>query len=561
MGPYFQYIDMSLTQNEIPDSTSLAGNQMWADFSTDEIDKAFIGIYFLVEEWIDSAYTLQGKELRYEPDANGNAKIDVHSLLAWEPEKEFSWPENPSTLIVRRNSLRKLYRIHVKEKFGNPLAENDETLGSARYALPGKISDLRMGKINDDQSSWGELNAAEKFFLTNSPKQKVTDPWSSERLYYYASGISSSAMNLIVKVTYDDDSTKEIARDSFGGFQNRDVFEIITSFSTLGIFFLDTSKTIVKYEVWLTDSNNSLISEVFTYLVDHTPYDSAKYFLFSNAYKMIEGVRFIGASKKESQIEQMSVNRTLPKGYGVMDASISKTQSVEVEYREARTGFMSEDEMNWLRELLLSQEVYEIVNGSPVRIEIDGDSVGLQDDNSNLRTLTIRYRYAHKDSVPAILPTIEDIVDNFQLTEIDLNGMSNGDADENNFYSFFYDNATGEFLADTRGTNYPIAYSNDDIELPFIPMLACYSNYSRTMNTSVLQIRLLAVPGYTQEGFKEINIDPDEEAGFGILMTGNNSVKFGVLGSESENENIHAMNLKLYIPTKRCLEYLYEESL
>ncbi|MFH0756918.1 MAG: hypothetical protein V2B15_06510 [Bacteroidota bacterium] len=551
---------MSLTQNEIPAILSLAGNQIWADFSTNETDEDFIGIHYKVELFVGGSWVLLGQELRYEPDDEGKAIIDVHSLLEWDPVKEFTWSEDSSSLIHKRNNLRKSYHIAVYEKYGNPLTTHGSNAGTLRYVLPGKISDLRMGQLNDQSTSWWDIIQAQMFFLTNAPRVKTTDPWASERLFYIVSQGSSAKMDLNIKITYTDSTTKEIVRESTGSIAVYDVYEIITSFSTLGIHFLDPSKTIEKYEIWLTDNSSAIISEVYTYLVDHNRHDNSRYFLFSNGYKMIEGARFTGMSKTEAKSEYMSLSVNLEKDYGVKDPSASKSDIRETEYREVSSEWLTSEEINWLREMVLSREVYEIVNGEPVRIFIETDSVIPNEDNRNFKALVLSYRFAHPDSVPSILPRVEDTVANFQGAEIDLDGLTNGASPDYAFVSLSYNNSTGFLEAVSQIQSVPHAYSNNDIEYPCVPLLACYSAYTREYLSSVLQILLFDLSTYTQVGETIINTDPVTGTGFGILLSEEESVKFGVRGS-AVAQNTHSMFLKLYIPTKRALEYLYELSI
>lgn len=549
---------MALTKNDAPDTVALVGNQMWVDYTTDEVDEDFIGIHISPEVYLEEEWVVQGAEQRFEPDMNGNVLVDLHRLFNWDPEGRFTWPEDPRELMVRDLDLCRSARIVVKEKYGNPLAEQDSDTHIPLYLLPGKISDLLQGKLNDEGTTWWDDFKTTGKFLTNAPRIKTTDPWASERLFFFPITSYPQGVRLRVKVTYTDGTLKEFNRMVLEGATQFQVHEIITSFSTLGLYFLDPSKKVEKYEAWVVNDSDVAISEVYTYLVDHEKRDNARYFLFSNAFKMIEGARLIGPGKTELKYAYENLNTSLEKGYGVSASSASKTNSQETEVREASSGYVSIEEMNWLREIALSKEVYEIVDGRPIRILVESDSITPHDDNQNLRSFTISYRYAHTDSVPQVLPTPEDVISEFELAKIDLEGMTNGSAGGYDFYSLDFNNATDFLQATTQNNQIPHAFSDADIEHPYVPLLAYFTNYSRDNEDTGMTILLFDGSTYTKTSISEIIINEDVTTGFGILMTEESSTKFGVKSGASETTNNHSMDLMLLVPTKRCLEYLYE---
>jgi len=547
---------MSLTQNEVPPALCLAGNPMWLDYTTSDTHEDFIGIHFKVFEFRDGEYQQIGGEIRIEPDEDGKAIIDIHTLVEWDPVKEFTWKENPSSLIHRRVDLRKIYDVTIYEKYGNPLTiEDEESLGALR-ALPGKISDLKQGLLNDQSTTWMSRMQSEKRFLTNSPRTKTTDAWASERLFYYLFPGVPDTITLRIKIFYTDGTDTTFTRETNSPAAYYYVYEIITSFSTLGIYFIDPTKTIEKYEVWLEDQTTAVISEVFTYLVDHTPHDDSKYFLFANGYKMIEGARFTGESKSSSKVDQLNLKRFMGIGYGSKDRSEVKEMVSETEYREASSEWLSIDEINWIREMALSKEVYEIVNGETVPILIDGDSITFHESDDNLRSFNIKYRYAHSDSVPAIVPDVVDSMSNFQGSNIDFGGLTNGGAGQQ-FATMSYNDSTGEFTLETQDTDHPLAYS-DALDLPLIPLLACYWNLSQISDFCDLVMLLMdnALDGQTSPTV--VPLVWNESTGFGILITSQSNDRFCVRGANLGSNNTHEGNLLLYIPTKRCLEFLYE---
>jgi len=543
---------MALTQNEIPVDLSLAGNPMYVGYSTDETAQDFIGINYSVYAYLNAAWELLGNEMRYEPDALGAVMVDIKKLLQWEPIKEFTWPEKVSNIIIKRNDLIRRFKIEVSEKYGNPLAENDADTVSYLRVLPGKISDLQFGLLNDKSTTWLAEQLSDKKFLTNSPRIKKTDAWASERLFFILlDSTEYDDINLNVKIHYSDGSSTSIIRESYLRAPNNSVYEFITSFSTLGLYLHNTSNIIEKYEVWITREISEVISETFTYILDHIRKSETKYFLFSNAHKMIEGVRFTGKYKNTTGYEFQESGRTLQKGYGVADQSRIKSNPLETQDFETSTEWLSIDEMNWMRELLLSQEVYEIVDGHVVPVFINTSDVIINEENSNLRALKIKYSYAHADQVPGLLPKTEDGLDAFKDTEIDCGDITNTPDPGIYFETWNFTIATELFGSQNDASLYSYAL----LELMNIAMQPTILHYE---NIGAYQADSDIVAGLTESedyvalaDVIELINDPDE--GFFPLLT-IEALSMLVMHIGAGNEDIQIDgNIHLYYATKRYL--------
>lgn len=546
---------MSLTQNEVPAAVSLAGNPVFVNYETDEGAEDFIGIHYIVQAYLNSTWTQLGNEMRLELDDNDAAEVDIHKLLEWDPEREFTWPEAVSDIIIKRNDLRRQFRILVDEMYGNPLEVGDEDTATGYYVLPGKVSNLKFGLLNDESTTWWSDNSGDKKFLTNGPREKTTDAWASERLYFILSAApGSSEINLQVKIYYTDDTTSTITRETQSSAAQYDVYEIITSFSTLGLYIKDTSKTIEKYEVWLEDGASSVISEVYTYVLDHVRKPDSKYFIFANAYKMPEGMRFTGKSSRHTEYSFLKSHREFSNDYGVDDPSMIKSNSREVEFREISSGWVTLEEINWMREILLSNEVFEIVNGEIVPVIIETEKLVINEDDSNLRELTIVYRYAHADQVPGLIPEIEDGFDAFS-TGSDL--LATSSVYSNGFTTFTYSNGT---VTEVVGNGPMYGLLNPELNVRLIPLILKYSSWGNYDYPPLAYLYSGTTPA---DVGMAIGIETTiNQEGYGVLYSDNaGAFRLGLSTYLFDNDLDSFGELELYYATKRYMEYLYELSL
>ena len=392
---------MALTQISIPPVVSLAGNPIYISYSTNKNSEDFIGIHLKVYTVNDASWNLQGDELRYEPDSTGKIEVDIQKLLEWDPNKEFTWPDVDADLITHQANLLKQYKVEVSEKYGNPLTEDDTDTVFGLFVLPGSISKLQQGYLNSISDTWLENQSSSNKFLTNSPTKK-TDVWASERLYFLIiNNPYAGRVNLKVRIDYIGSSATHTA-ETIRYIYDHYILHLVTSFSTLLLGLIDNEKEVLQYTVWLTSGNDTILSEEFTYTMDNVRHSNTKYFIFNNAFKVAEGARFTSQYKESSNYSFQKSQRTLDKGFNMDSPSLIKSNTQETKSCEITSDWLTIEEMNWLRELLTSESVYEIVNGNLIPVFIDTESVNILEGNNNLRALSISYIYAHPDKVPVI---------------------------------------------------------------------------------------------------------------------------------------------------------------
>lgn len=391
---------MAITENELPPTVALAGNPMWVDCETDEHAEDFIGLHYDAEVYLDGAWQSAAQEMRFEPDADHKAVVDLSKLLQWDPEKEFTYPDTGS-IIIKRNNLRRQWRLFRSEKYGNPLVEyNDAYASGTRYILPGKISDLKQGQINSLSSDWWSYLATKKWFLSNAPRSKKTDASAIEKLYYIIFGAAVTSIRMSCRIHYTDGTTATYYLNSSFSAVQYDVCELICSYTALDLDSYSATKTVAEYDIWLVDQSLNIISEEFSFLLDRIQKPNARYFIFQNSYKMYEGIRFAGKSSDQSKISFQEFVRQRTKGYTEDTHSLLREFLREQHIIQVSSDWLSRDEINWYRELLLSREVYEVINNVLLPVSILTTQVQLSSDMSNLISLSIEYVYGTEDSVP-----------------------------------------------------------------------------------------------------------------------------------------------------------------
>lgn len=194
-------------------------------------------------------------------------------------------------------------------------------------------------------------------FLTHAPNPKEVRTNQPEFLTLIApTGTTSVQLNW--EVTFDDDTTQSgttpaISCNAF----NPILFP--TGFNQLRLDLI--SGTIVSWRVWIEDQSNTTISIIRVYTLNNAPCSQLiRYYLFENSLggwdtlcTYGEGQTEMSVSKRESQfVPDPMGDPTDPvfRAYG---------RKFRNQYQQA-TGWMTLGEIEWARDILLSEVVFRI---------------------------------------------------------------------------------------------------------------------------------------------------------------------------------------------------------
>jgi hypothetical protein len=384
---------MALTQESIPSAYALAGVPNIVKYSTTQYAQDFIALHFKVYEYIDASWVQQGPEKRVTLNDDHEAELNISPMLAWDPDKAFKFPEEVGANgIEERSDLTKTYKVNVLEKYGIPLADGANADTASLKMLPGGLSFIQQGKLNDASTDWYTKFAAlaTRPFFTNV-LEKTTDPLAVERLYILLTAAFSG--NMTVSVYFNDGTSSSF---TLAISASACVLELNTSFAALGIHLFST-KTAVKYTVKISDAG--LTSDTFTYYVDHVINPDTRYFLFNNSFKVPEGIRFKGIGTIESENELKVVSKTVDKSiHSYSDAEFEIMEASERQYFTLNSGWVNMLEAQHYREFLLSKKMWWIINNMTLPVIPVASKIVTKRDGEHLFNFEFKYMLAHSDN-------------------------------------------------------------------------------------------------------------------------------------------------------------------
>lgn len=336
-------------------------------------------------------------ELELAVDENGDTVLNLEDFLKHELSSDFLFPESDTTFIYDRSSQITKFYIKYGEKFDDDYQAL--TQSSDFYALLGGLSFMQQAKYNTEATSYWAKLVYNTWFLTWQPVIKHISAKQSEKIYYLN---HSAASTLKLKVKYYIAGSPTTIEPGTIASTQYNVYEFVLSPEKLAIPGL-SAQTLEKYEVWIENQSNTRVSEIRTFILDYRTEMFDRYFLFRNSIGGWDSIRTIGKLTGSDEYERISDSHILDFDFTSKDREDLSLKNEERQTFEANTGWLnrfSDDAnqyRNYLRDFLLSKEVFQIINNTLIPVNIIDKNVFRDKDNEQMYNLKFRYVRAFTD--------------------------------------------------------------------------------------------------------------------------------------------------------------------
>lgn len=286
------------------------------------------------------------------PDADDNAVFEIQDGLAdFFPFTDFNPYSVVDMQLITDNIVTA--QFYQAESYGDPQVDQTASLVDTFKVLNGGLPK----QIRED--FFTEILPVTKQFLTWAPTRKRVTQTQPELLHFYVYTDAITELNLIVKLYFTDGTDSTHTIDTVTGVAEEDIYRMPAGFTQLGISTLAASKTVKKYELWLTDQLDAIVSEVRTYALDYLSTPENRFWLFSNSLGMFEILRTEGKAIESHEITRETSSNYLPNGYALSLGEIQSRTLGSMETLEVSTGYLdSKTEALWAKEILLSEKVF-----------------------------------------------------------------------------------------------------------------------------------------------------------------------------------------------------------
>ncbi|MEI7594514.1 MAG: hypothetical protein WCK02_02115 [Bacteroidota bacterium] len=329
-------------------------------------------------------------------------------------DKTFSFSPLASEIAIKRNLLRK-YTVNYAEFYGDIPSVKALTRSSDFYIVNGSLPIWKELELQNENSSWWDKLAYTKQFLNYCPNNKLTDLYTQEFLYFLVTEPTQNFVTykVMCRAKFDDNSYESETLKTVSVVQYNGI-EL-----NIGLNLIQSSypnKVILSYDIWIERMSNQLImSEVRAFVVDSKEYEQERIYFFRNSLGVMETARFTGLAEVNNKYERTSYELLMPIEFQKRYRNKKQFSNKNSELTKANSGFKNKSTINYLQELLLSDEVYELQDANLMPIVIISNEFYRHKDDALLYSATIEYETINVGSSYSPQNSVGDFNNDYNL--------------------------------------------------------------------------------------------------------------------------------------------------
>lgn len=357
--------------------------------------------------YISGVKTLINEDL-LTTDIENRCSFNITDYLKPFIKSEFSYPEIPNIDLLTKNANSTVsFQFVIAEKY-NDVIRSLTPLDDIYYALGGGISTEDLKFYNTHDTNYFDFAENKYKYLSWQPNEKIISKTQVEKLFLFT--FEHTQLNISCKIYYADQSEHSFMISDGVNVDSFSVYELICGYKSLELDSFFPAKTISKYEI-ITIADDVNTFENKTYYIDRTIHANEKVFLFRNSLNNWDSLRCTGERLNTLLINRQSANVLSDLlGTEIRDISVSYDQQFK-----ANTGWTdhlcldTKAYYNYLREFLISKEVYELKGDILVPIKLTSKKAALHNNKEFVYSLSFAYTYTSKDEFFSDEIGIEDI--------------------------------------------------------------------------------------------------------------------------------------------------------
>jgi hypothetical protein len=300
--------------------------------------------------------------------------IDVAPLVKYEQRGHFSL-----TALYTVRDLAQQFSFYCYAVKGVPPVRSSGVRTAIIYIIEAEITRTQQANLNAlSKSLWQHL-VDTKIFMTWAPNNKLVDVYAPELLYFPIK-VNATGIQYFVKEYYSDNTNATALVATFNASQYQ-VVELSAAFLDIQ---QDSGKTVIKYDLWLADSDDVAISEVRTYIMDYKFYPFARWWFFKNGFGVYECMRTTGKAEKSVDIQKEFIEIELPSDYTDTDRSRKQVSNNNQYKIKCSSGALSKLWAQYYLELFDSEDVYLLSKGKAIPATIEPNEYVYESDGINI---------------------------------------------------------------------------------------------------------------------------------------------------------------------------------
>ena len=348
---------------------------------------------------LDAAGLLLGQDLK-PINSTGIIKIEISDYLASQfadlAEPRFVL-QGSGNFIFSYNDLVIKYRVAVG--YHVPGLVYISLYDNYHWAIAGGLSREAMVYWNTVGGGFWNHADNKKRFHSWAPMVKKTSRTNHQSLYFFSQYADVTEYHLMIQPYLSVESTDVIDLSHIHSSLQYIVLEFMVGYTQVDFESLCPAQSVVKYDIWLEDQNGRVLTEVRTYVLDDTYHEYSREFVFKNSFGVFDYYRFTGIGEKNLEYDRDAISLDAIEVETPYNAPDRQIKILELQAFKLSSGWVDLPSLDYLREFLLSPEIYEILDEVPYRCLVSSKKTSkYKVDGEYLYSLEFEYERAYRDN-------------------------------------------------------------------------------------------------------------------------------------------------------------------
>jgi hypothetical protein len=262
-------------------------------------------------------------------------------------------PAYGANTITEADSILINYWIQYSEMYGTDPVINFNAVHGAANDYKQVI--LGGWKLDDNYLTENTAIAGTSF-LNRQERVKIIAPNSREYLFKYCAA-AQTGLQAHYKIYYADGFIAQGVLGMAVTAAAKKVYCVPVGYDVMSIAALTPGNKVIKYEIYLTNAANAVLTETMTYVMDYRYNEQDEEFIFCGAVGATETVWCHGYSKVMLETTSDTYQAARLPWYAKGDRLLKHTNSRQNETIKINTGYKTKAYIEWLRDLMNSDVV------------------------------------------------------------------------------------------------------------------------------------------------------------------------------------------------------------
>ena len=340
-------------------------------------------------------------------DTLGNVTFNFSEYLSVILENDitphFTWPFVPTHFHALFNNYILEFYAGFAECYDSQI--HKILFDTQRTAFPGGLNRETMVAYTASLQDFFSIPANLLSFMTWAPLIKYTSEICPELLFFYVVAKAPfDNLDLVIEVFFTTGSNEVITTNiDLSGDMSAPLENVVIELS-VGYDHMDfknrfPGKSVTKWVVKLNSPDLHTDTESRTFILDNKVYENERIFMFRNSYgRAYDVVRFTGLGSLDIEVDFTQSTSDTIGDYTSFNAPSKKFGTSELQKTKVNSGWLTLEQKDYLRELLLSTQVFEYKDSTLFPIIITNDKMKQYfKDDEYLYDIEIDYDRAYRD--------------------------------------------------------------------------------------------------------------------------------------------------------------------